>query len=101
MSPSEKPDGYAGRVSLLWIPSSKIYLYALSFRHWQRGRFTPVFGSSTREGQIPDDEFLDRNLTRLVREVAQEVKDLQADTDSGQFSLWSPPGHHDPEMWSR
>lgn len=101
MGKPPKVDGYEGRLSLRWMRSSSTYLSTLSYRHWSDGRYTPCFTSGSRWTLLTNDEWFDRNLTRLAREVAAEARALDEDDESGQFQLWTPPGHHDPRMWDR
>lgn len=95
------PFTYEGKIRIRWSSPSCGYFYELSFRRWQGGLFTPCLGDFSRDGYLPGDEFLDRNLTRLAREAAEISRELTEDELNGRWSLWNPPGHHDPEMWSR
>lgn len=92
---------YEGRLSFRWSVESHGWQYKLSFRRWQDGLFTPCLTEASRSGYMPSDEFEDRNITRLGREAAHVLVHLEEDEQTGQFALWSPPGHHDPSMWDR
>lgn len=85
---------YEGKLRLKWSDDLFGWHYRLSFLRWQSGRQTPCFTDWTRDGQLPCDEFCDRNLTRLAREAGEGAHALMSDEQSGQFALWHPPGFH-------
>jgi hypothetical protein len=78
---------HEGVLRLIWCPECECWHYHLAWMKQEGWNKAPAVIGQRYAGVIPNDEWSDRNLTRLVREAAHEARMFAEEESAGVIRL--------------